>query len=744
MNKEFDDLIQQGDEAYDNNEIDKALESYEKAYDINPSDRDLLLSMTAVYPDAGKYDEAIEMAEKGLELYPHEKRYAFNAGLAANSLGDNYDAIGWYTKAIEIDKDYALAYFTRANCYFFWNDYKTALDDYIEAWERNLEQPELPEKLAKCLEAAGRYEDAVKMYMIAEETNPGPETRLRLAICTYLAEGPLSTDAMHRLTEAWKEHRGNIELEVYITALMRFCAMDEQLPEQIERLESFPADWEAGDDSILKCPSIGCCQMIVKRQPETEGDYCLERWTDGFWDANGAQIPPNIVKCPRCGKWYMLADCPTLFVIPFHDDKTYGMMPHVDYLDQYTDKDYLEALSQPELASHEFELRMRLWWKQNEKRRAPENDCDEDLTTKLYENLERIAELALKEKAFNNGKESIKGRTIAAEVYRQMGDFERALAILDADDTEPGQTINIYCRAKKNEPVHIGERPVPDVVIGKYSVEELIDMGYYPYPAIEDVFAFPLREKIQEDEFLQVRLSLLNENWQGWATFFCGENSHRHYRDRLFTDEEWETYQNLPEKMKEDLHWFWGFKSFAMPKDKADIDRYFKIMYMVYTGILEPPHEDELKEHHEYFDPEWKKLMEEAENRKKIWKGIPPDWLLENRERCYWFFFWYCFVQDAEAPDRETLLDLVNIFREAEEKYAMTREKTIKGIPYLKLGGNPKWWQDGDKTPLNSSGKKFSFVGQVWADSFNAAPSRLVYVFYDPYEGLLKQCFDYD
>ena len=737
-------LIQKGDKAYEDNVADKAIDYYTTAYGVNPADRELILSLSAAYHAAGNYNKAIEIAEYGLELYPDEKRYAFNAGLTSNSLDENYDAIAWYTKAIELDENYALAYFARGNCYFFWDDYDTPLGDYLKAWELGLDQIELPEKLARCLEHSGSYDEAVKMYLIAEEKNPGAENRLRLAISTYIAEGPLSSDAMNRLTESWKELGGRIELEVYITALMRFRAMDEQLPEQEKRLASFPSDWEAGDDSILKCPSIGCHQMMVKKHPETEGDYCLERWTDGFWDANGAHIPPNIVKCPNCGKWYMVKDCPVLFVIPFHKDEDYGMMPLVDYIDQYTTGEYLEAVLQPDLASHELELRMRLWWKQNEKRRNPEDEKDDDLTAELYENLERIAELALKQDSFDNGKELIKGRAIAAEAYRQMGDFESALDLIGDDDTETGKTIGLYCRAQKIDPVHTGERPVPDEVVGKYSVEEIIGMGYYPYPAIEDVFAFPLREKIQEDEFLQVKLSLLNEDWQGWATFFCGENSYRHHRDRLFTDEEWETYQKLPEAMKEDLHWFWGFKSFAMPEDKAGIDRYFRIMYMLYTGILEPPKEDELKEYHNYFDPAWQKLIDEAEKNKKIWKKYSPEWLLENRERCYWFFFWYCFAENAEAPDRETLLDLVNIFRDSKEKYQLLREKSIKGVPYIKLGGSPGWWQDSDKTPENSSGKKLNFIGQIWTDYFNTAISRLVYVFYDPEEKLLKQIFDYD
>ena len=743
MSKDFDELLRLGDEAYASGNAEESLKYYESAYRINSEDRVLLMDLTTACHMKERYEDAIGFAEKGLELFPDEAAFAFNAGLASNSLDENYNAISWYTRAIEIDKDYAIAYYARANCYFFWNDYETALDDYIVAWEHELEQADLPEMLAECLEKTGGYEDAAKFYKIADDTNPGPENRLRLAVCTYIAEGPLSLESSNRLTNAWKESRGNIELEVYMAALMRFMAMDEELAEQEKRLEAFTADWEAGDDSIIKCPD--CYQLLVKRNPETEGNRRLERWADGYWEAGEACIPPVTARCPHCGKWHMLEDFPVLFVIPFHDDKKYGMLPIVESYDEYTDRDYLEAIGQSGLEAHELELRMRLWWKQNIKRRHPAEEGDPDLTTGLYENLERIAELSVTGEDFDTGMGIIAGRIIAAEAYRQMGDFERALQILnEGADTEPGRTIKIYCRSRKIQPVHIGERPVPEALSGRYTVNELINSGYYPYPEIEDVFDFPLREKVQEDCFLQVKLSLLNEEWRGWATFFCGERSNRHYCDRLFTDEEWEIYRNLPEEKKEDMLWFWGFKSFEMPQGHENLDRYYRIFYMFYNNIIEVPSAEEIREHHEFFDPAWEKLIKEAEERKKIWKKTSPEWLLENRERCCWFLFWYSFKENTEAPDRDTLLALVNIFREAEEKYTRMREKAMEGIPSLRLGGNPIWWQDYDRTPVNSSGKKMSFIGQVWTDSLNAGLSRLVYIFYDPEEGILEQTFDYD
>jgi tetratricopeptide (TPR) repeat protein len=80
----------------------------------------------------GKNTKAIDSFNKALETNPDTEPAAFThnyIGLSNERRDKTKDAIESYTKAIEIYKEYAVAYMNRGNAYFLLKEYKKAFKD---------------------------------------------------------------------------------------------------------------------------------------------------------------------------------------------------------------------------------------------------------------------------------------------------------------------------------------------------------------------------------------------------------------------------------------------------------------------------------------------------------------------------------------------------------------------------------------------------------------------------------------
>lgn len=126
----MDNLLKEGDEAFDNDDFPKAIELYKQAFELDPEDRAPSHSLNSAYFAAEEYDLALDTAKLGLDLFPDESRFAFNAGLSSNRLEENYDAINFYSRSIGRNPRYALAYYAQGNCFFEWKEYGRAESDF--------------------------------------------------------------------------------------------------------------------------------------------------------------------------------------------------------------------------------------------------------------------------------------------------------------------------------------------------------------------------------------------------------------------------------------------------------------------------------------------------------------------------------------------------------------------------------------------------------------------------------------
>ena len=144
--KEYASIVENGYTYFQNNMYSRALIEYDKALDINNEDHVLYYYRALVFEHEGKYDKAIQEAEKGIQyidknsVYFKVKNYKFikdDIGLY-DTLANCYMQLKEYNKAISalnyIEKHnkykFTDVYFKRGMCEFYMNQKNKALDDF--------------------------------------------------------------------------------------------------------------------------------------------------------------------------------------------------------------------------------------------------------------------------------------------------------------------------------------------------------------------------------------------------------------------------------------------------------------------------------------------------------------------------------------------------------------------------------------------------------------------------------------
>jgi tetratricopeptide (TPR) repeat protein len=125
--KSADDYFREGKKLQQANKWDQAEQAFSKAMELEPGNAAhvnaralLLMDVGDVLLKAGKqeqamavYAKALEDVQKAVDLDPLFTKAWNNAGVIANRIGANRDAIDFYTHAIECDPDNAVAYRNR-------------------------------------------------------------------------------------------------------------------------------------------------------------------------------------------------------------------------------------------------------------------------------------------------------------------------------------------------------------------------------------------------------------------------------------------------------------------------------------------------------------------------------------------------------------------------------------------------------------------------------------------------------
>lgn len=124
------------------------------------------------YFEQDDLEQAIAEYTQAIELDPNYALAYYNLGVAHNDLGELEEAIADYSQVIEIDPTYAEAYNNRGHVYYQLGDYETAITDYNQALKLDPNRGEWYFNRALAYGAAGVWEQAIADYNQAVAIDP--------------------------------------------------------------------------------------------------------------------------------------------------------------------------------------------------------------------------------------------------------------------------------------------------------------------------------------------------------------------------------------------------------------------------------------------------------------------------------------------------------------------------------------------------------------------------------------------
>lgn len=140
-----------------------AIELYKKALAINPVYREALYETGWCYNEMGKYPEAVTFLTKAKKEWPDAPKVNLELGYANYQLKNDDDAIMHYSKCLELDDEYSLAYKYLGDLYYSRQEYAKALDNfklYIIHAEK-ITSPLFYYKKGYCENEQGKFDDAI-------------------------------------------------------------------------------------------------------------------------------------------------------------------------------------------------------------------------------------------------------------------------------------------------------------------------------------------------------------------------------------------------------------------------------------------------------------------------------------------------------------------------------------------------------------------------------------------------------
>ncbi len=193
----------------------------------------------------------------------------------------------------------------------------------------------------------------------------------------------------------------------------------------------------AGSDLIIACPHcLALARLAIPEVMEVPG---MITWTDGWQTAPGLDRPPRITRCEACHRTYWVGEAEQRgFLAPGDAEKPekadWVKAPTIKPLDaagvQQAFDEGLASFSELEL-----ELRVLLWWRNNDEFRVADAPTGYATAPAAVENMERFIEMV------TDGAEDL--LLFRAEAQRQLGRFaemEETLGGVGCSDYWPAKS----------------------------------------------------------------------------------------------------------------------------------------------------------------------------------------------------------------------------------------------------------------------------------------------------------------
>lgn len=160
-----------GVEHYAQKNIDRALEDYNQSIRLDPNYPSAYYNRGIIYRQMNRLDDAIADYSSALRIQESHEFYN-NRGVAYERKGDKNRAIADYNSALRLKRDYAIAFYNRANIYSDDGKNDLALKDYDEAIRINTRYTNAYYNRGLLLKKIGQKEKAIDDFRTVLRLDP--------------------------------------------------------------------------------------------------------------------------------------------------------------------------------------------------------------------------------------------------------------------------------------------------------------------------------------------------------------------------------------------------------------------------------------------------------------------------------------------------------------------------------------------------------------------------------------------
>ncbi len=151
---------------------DAAISAYQTAYVLTPEDIDIYVNLGSAFYDKEDYQNALSIYRQALELQPHNAKIHCNLGFLYWGKGDTDEAVKSYELAIKYDTAYDIAYNNLGVIYLDdMGRVNKAVELFTKAIESNPSYALAYFNLARATTILGDKVEAAKLYQTAQEIN---------------------------------------------------------------------------------------------------------------------------------------------------------------------------------------------------------------------------------------------------------------------------------------------------------------------------------------------------------------------------------------------------------------------------------------------------------------------------------------------------------------------------------------------------------------------------------------------
>ena len=153
-------------------DTDAAISAYQTAYVLTPDDIDIYVNLGSAFYDKEDYQNALAVYRQALELQPHNPKIHCNLGFLYWGKGDTEEALKAYELAIKYDSSYDIAYNNLGVIYLDdLGRVNKAVELFTKAIESNPSYALAYFNLARATTILGDKVEAAKLYQSAQEIN---------------------------------------------------------------------------------------------------------------------------------------------------------------------------------------------------------------------------------------------------------------------------------------------------------------------------------------------------------------------------------------------------------------------------------------------------------------------------------------------------------------------------------------------------------------------------------------------